>query len=45
VIGDPLARVLTGPAAFLLAGVIDVIGFTAQSLRARIRGRRSAPGD
>jgi hypothetical protein len=45
VIGDRLGRLLTGPAAFLLAGVIDMLGFTARSVGARIRAWRSRPGD
>jgi hypothetical protein len=38
------ARLLTGPAAFLLAGIIDIAAFTATSLRnaalSRWRARR-----
>jgi hypothetical protein len=34
------ARLLTGPAAFLLGGVIDVLAFAATSARGRIVGRR-----
>jgi hypothetical protein len=37
------ARLLTGPAAFLVAGVVDLIAFAAITLRAaarrRLRGR------
>jgi hypothetical protein len=36
-IADLLARVLTGPAAFLLGGIIDTLAFAGQSLRARLR--------
>jgi hypothetical protein len=34
------ARVVTGPAAFLLGGVIDVVTYAAASARARLRRGR-----
>jgi hypothetical protein len=34
------ARLVTGPAAFLLGGLIDVLAFAASSARARIVRRR-----
>jgi hypothetical protein len=36
-IADPVARLITGPAAFLLAGFLDVVAFAGQSLRALLR--------
>jgi hypothetical protein len=33
------ARLVTGPAAFLLGGVIDVVAYAAASARARRRRR------
>jgi hypothetical protein len=38
-LGAPLAALVTGPAAFLLGGVIDVLAFAATSARERIRAR------
>jgi hypothetical protein len=37
-LGRIAARVVTGPLAFLLAGVIDVLAYAAASARARLRG-------
>jgi hypothetical protein len=36
---DPLGRVVTGPLAFLVAGVIDVLAFVIASLWFRTRKR------
>ena len=45
---DPLARLVTGPLAFLVAGVVDVLLFVTASLwfRAvrRVRRRRASAG-
>jgi hypothetical protein len=40
VIAGPAAAAVTGPAAFLIGGVIDVATFAGASLRARIGARR-----
>ncbi|MFL5864318.1 MAG: hypothetical protein ACJ780_26700 [Solirubrobacteraceae bacterium] len=37
------ARVLTGPVAFFVGGVIDVLAFAAASARARWRWRGRGP--
>jgi len=37
---DPAARVLTGPVAFLVAGLIDVGTVSVESLRARVTRHR-----
>jgi hypothetical protein len=42
-IGDPAARLVTGPAAFLIGGVIDVMTFAGSSLRGRYGARRDRP--
>jgi hypothetical protein len=39
-IADPAARLVTGPVAFLIGGVIDVATFAGSSLRGRIAARR-----
>jgi hypothetical protein len=39
--GDAAARLVTGPAAFLIGGIIDVAAFAGSSLRARIAARLS----
>jgi hypothetical protein len=36
------ARLVTGPLAFGLGGVIDILGYAAVSLRARVRSARTA---
>jgi hypothetical protein len=40
-IGDPAARLVTGPVAFLIGGIIDVATFAGATLRARIAARLS----
>jgi hypothetical protein len=39
------ARLVTGPFAFALGGVLDILGYAAVSLRARLRVPRERPGD
>jgi hypothetical protein len=38
-ISDRVAALITGPIAFLVAGVIDLLVFAASSLQARIHAR------
>jgi hypothetical protein len=39
------ARLLTGPAAFLIGGVIEVGALVLVTWRDRLRRRRKGPGD
>ncbi|HTU95051.1 MAG TPA: hypothetical protein VMF14_04360 [Solirubrobacteraceae bacterium] len=45
--GQIAARLVTGPAAFLVGGVIDVLVYAAASVRARVarRGGRAGRGE
>jgi hypothetical protein len=44
VLGRLAAWLITGPLAFLIAGVLDLLAFFAAALRARYRARCSPPG-
>jgi hypothetical protein len=41
VLGRVAGWLITGPLAFLLAGVLDALAFFSAALRARVRARRS----